>query len=71
VSPIEVENCLLQHEAVLECCVVARKDASGLEKPLAIVVLKASHKGAPKLEAELIAFAKDRLARYKAPRAVE
>jgi len=64
VSPLEVENCLIQHQAVRECCVVPKKDASGLEKPLAIVVLKAE---ARTTEADLIAFAKTKLARYKAP----
>jgi benzoate-CoA ligase len=67
VSPLEVENCLIQHGAVRECCVVGRKDASGLEKPLAIVVLKETGLASPALETELIAFAKVRLARYKAP----
>jgi len=64
VSPLEVENCLMQHDAVRECCVVPKKDASGLEKPLAIVVLK---ERVPATEADLIAFAKTKLARYKAP----
>jgi benzoate-CoA ligase len=67
VSPLEVENCLIQHDAVRECCVVGRKDAAGLEKPLAIVVLKQTGLASQALEAELIAFAKARLARYKAP----
>jgi benzoate-CoA ligase len=67
VSPLEVENCLMQHAAVQECCVVGRKDESGLEKPLAIVVLKSDFNASPALEADLIAFAKSRLARYKAP----
>jgi benzoate-CoA ligase family protein len=70
VSPLEVENCLMQHEAVRECCVVGRKDEFGLEKPLAIVVLNADFAAAPPLEAELIAFAKSKLARYKAPHAI-
>lgn len=67
VSPLEVENCLMQHAAVRECCVVGRKDEAGLEKPLAIVVLKEGFTASPELDAELIAFAKARLARYKAP----
>jgi benzoate-CoA ligase len=67
VSPLEVENCLMQHDAVRECCVVAKKDGSGLEKPLAVVVLKKDYAGARPLEADLIAFAKTKLARYKAP----
>ena len=64
VSPLEVENCLMQHAAVRECCVVGKKDDAGLEKPLAIIVLK---DGAEVPDADLIAFAKSRLARYKAP----
>ncbi len=67
VSPLEVENCLMQHAAVRECCVVGKRDGAGLEKPLAIVVLKEEARRAATFEAELIAFAKERLARYKAP----
>ncbi|RJF85951.1 benzoate-CoA ligase family protein [Sphingomonas cavernae] len=67
VSPIEVENCLTRHEAVSECCVVGRKDAAGLEKPVAIVVLKAGIEKSGTLEAELIDFSRQHLARYKAP----
>lgn len=66
VSPLEVENCLMQHDAVGECCVVAKRDSAGLEKPLAIVFLKRGAAAAA-LEEELIGFAKSRLARYKAP----
>lgn len=40
VSPFEVEQALLTHPAVLEAAVIARRDAEGLEKPLAFVVLK-------------------------------
>ena len=67
VSPLEVENCLMQHEAVGECCVIAKKDDAGLEKPFAVIVVKAGVKASPALEAALISFAKERLARYKAP----
>jgi benzoate-CoA ligase len=67
VSPHEVENCLMQHDAVRECCVVGRKDENGLEKPLALIVLKEEFRTSPALETELIEFAKARLARYKAP----
>lgn len=67
VSPLEVENCLMQHEGVRECCVIGRKDEAGLEKPLAIVV---RNEGTNVSEAELIAFAKAKLARYKAPHGV-
>lgn len=64
VSPVEVENCLMQHKAVQECCVLGKKDMAGLEKPLAIIVLKPQQSVT---ETELIDFAKARLAHYKAP----
>ena len=67
VSPLEVENCLIQHEAVRECCVIGKKDAHGLEKPWALVVLKEGFAASPILETDITAFAKGRLARYKAP----
>ena len=57
----------MQHEAVRECCVIGKKDEHGLEKPLALVVLKEEFRASSELEGELIAFAKARLARYKAP----
>ena len=40
VAPAEIENCLLQHEAVLECDVVGHDGGDGLIKPKAFVVLK-------------------------------
>jgi benzoate-CoA ligase family protein len=70
VSPLEVENRLIKHEAVGECCVIPRKDEAGLEKPFAIVVLKHGVKASAKLEAELIGYAKEHLARYKAPHGI-
>ena len=40
VSPIEVENTLLEHEAVLEAAVVGAEDNDALIKPKAYVVLR-------------------------------
>jgi acyl-coenzyme A synthetase/AMP-(fatty) acid ligase len=70
VSPLEVENCLLQHPAVKECCVIGRDDEAGLCKPLALVVPRQGT-GDAKLAEELIAWCKEKLARYKAPRWVQ
>jgi benzoate-CoA ligase family protein len=66
-APAEVEGCLLQHEAVAECAVVGREDASGLVKPVAFVVARERRAG---LDAELQAFVRARLEPYKAPRDV-
>jgi len=40
VSPVEVENALIAHPAVLECGVVGREDPDTLVKPAAFVVLR-------------------------------
>jgi acyl-coenzyme A synthetase/AMP-(fatty) acid ligase len=40
VAPVEIENCLLQHEAVLECAVIGAKAGDGLVKPKAFIVLR-------------------------------
>lgn len=70
VSPIEVENCLLQHPAVAECAVIGYKDADGLVKPKAFVVLR-ERQGDDTIARELQEFVKGRLAPFKYPRAVE
>jgi benzoate-CoA ligase len=40
VAPAEIENCLLQHEAVLECAVIGAEAGDGLIKPKAFVVMR-------------------------------
>ena len=45
VSPVEVENCIMEHPAVMEVAVVGHNDEKGLTKPKAFVVLKDGKKG--------------------------
>ncbi len=71
VSPVEVENALVAHEAVQECGVVGCEDADGLVKPMAFVVLRDGVSGTPALGDELQQFVRERLADYKRPRWVE
>ena len=71
VSPMEVENALLMHSAVLECGVVGREDHDALVKPMAFVVLREGVGASPELAAELERFVRERLAEYKRPRWVE
>src|SRR2546421_1871113 len=71
VSPVEVENALIAHPAVLESAVVGDFDADELVKPKAYVVLKAGHTPSVALSDELKAFVKERLAPYKYPRWIE
>ena len=71
VSPVEVENALLAHGAVLECGVVGHEDRDSLVKPMAFVVLREGVQAKPELAAELQQFVRERLAEYKRPRWVE
>jgi benzoate-CoA ligase family protein len=70
VAPAEIENCLLQHEAVLECAVVGH-ESGGLVKPKAFVVLREGFEGAEQLAEEIKQFVKSHIAVYKYPRWVE
>jgi 4-hydroxybenzoate-CoA ligase len=71
VSPLEVENCLSQHQAVLEVAVVGRKDEQDLVKPVAYVVLRDGFSASEELAEELKKWALDRLAKFKYPRWIE
>jgi|ERR1041384_2003396 benzoate-CoA ligase len=71
VSPTEIENCLLEHEAVLECAVIGAPDEQKLIKPKAFVVLAENVEANAVLEQELKDYVKRRLAVYKYPRWVE
>lgn len=68
VSPLEIENVLLEHPAVAEVCVVGREDDEKLVKPHAFVVLKAGERGDEALSAALKSHVKSRLAPHKYPR---
>jgi benzoate-CoA ligase len=71
VAPAEIENCLLQHEAILECAVVGHEAEAGLVKPKAFVVLREEFMGSEQLVEEIQWFVKSRIAVYKYPRWVE
>jgi benzoate-CoA ligase len=71
VSPIEIENTLMEHEAVLEAGVVGREDADELVKPQAFVVLGGGRAPSDELAQELREFVKGKIAPYKYPRWVE
>ena len=66
VSPVEVENVIVSHPAVLESAVVGAEDDDGLTKPKAYVVLKQGAR-APAPD-ELRAFLKEKLTSHKVPR---
>jgi benzoate-CoA ligase len=71
VSPVEVENALTEHTAVVEAGVVGVLDADNLVKPYAYVVLKEGYLAGVEIEAALKQYVKDKIAHYKAPRWIE
>ncbi len=71
VSPIEIEETVLHHAAVLEAAVVGKPDEADLIKPKAFVVLKPGCEPTPALAAEIQAFVKKSIAAYKYPRWIE
>lgn len=68
VSPLEVENSLLDHPSVLETGVIGSGDDDGLIKPKAFVVLREGYEASEELAKELSQFVKTRIAPYKFPR---
>ncbi len=64
VSPAEVESRLIEHPLVREAAVVGMPDEHGIDKPVAVVVADGV------AEEELVAWCRDGMAHYKAPRRV-
>ncbi|XDA99126.1 benzoate-CoA ligase family protein [Sulfitobacter sp. LCG007] len=69
VSPFEVEQALTSHRAVLEAAVVPARDADGLEKPKAFIVLDGAD--ASGIEEALKDHVKARIGKWKYPRWIE
>ncbi len=67
ISSVEVEGTLLRHPAVQEAAIVGLPDERWGETPQAFVVLR---EGQTATEDEIIAFAREQLAHFKAPRGV-
>src|SRR5438094_6730594 len=68
VSPLEIENVLLDRPAVAEVCVGGCEDEEQLVKPFAFVVLKPGWRGDESTAIALKAHVKSKLAPYKYPR---
>ena len=70
IGPSEVENALLEHEAVAECAVVGKPDAARGEIVKAFVVLRPHRHGDDALAIELQEHCKHLTAPYKYPREI-
>jgi fatty-acyl-CoA synthase len=68
VSSLEVEEVLYRHPAVMEAAVVAKPDPKWGETPCAFVTVKPD--AAPVTAEDIIAWCREHLAHFKAPRAV-
>ena len=66
ISSLEVEEVLTQHPAIMEAAVVARPDPTWGETPCAFLELKPG--AAQPNDADVIAFCRERLARFKVPK---
>ena len=68
ISSIEVEETLYKHPDILEAAVVARPDDKWGETPCAFVTMKPD--AAALSEAEVIAYCRDNIAHFKAPKTI-
>ena len=71
ISGPEIEEALLEHEAVAECAVIGAPDPDRSAIVKAYVVLRAGKAASPELARALQDFVKQRIAPYKYPRAIE
>jgi benzoate-CoA ligase family protein len=71
VAPLEVQKCLEEHEAVRECVVLGAKDADGLAKTKAFIVLKEGFAPSEDLEEDLKEHCHKLMAPYKSPRLIQ
>jgi acyl-CoA synthetase (AMP-forming)/AMP-acid ligase II len=67
IAALEVEACLLQHEAVQQTAVIAAPDALRDEEVMACVVITPGHAADKAMAASLQQWCLDRLAYFKAP----
>lgn len=70
IFPQEVENVLIEHPAVADAAVVGAPDADMGERVVAVVQPVDLSAAGPALEAELIAYLAERIARIKLPREI-
>jgi long-chain acyl-CoA synthetase len=71
IYPAEVDAVLLEHPAVGDVATIGVPNEEWGEEVLAVVELQPGMEGSDELAADLVAFCRERLARYKCPRRVE
>jgi benzoate-CoA ligase len=71
VSPVEIENVLMEHPMVQEAAAIGSPDGNQLVKPAAYVVLKQEAKNTPQMLEEIRQHVLGKLAAYKCPQTFE
>lgn len=71
VSPIEIENALIEHPAVQEAAVVGYSDGNELIKPAAFVVLRSGQEAAGGADESIRRYLSSRLAEHKCPQRID
>jgi benzoate-CoA ligase family protein len=71
VSPLEIEKCLEEHQALRECVVLGVKDTDGLTKTKAFIVLKEGLDPSERMAEELKEYCRQKMASFKAPRFIQ
>jgi fatty-acyl-CoA synthase len=71
ISTVEVEQAIVSHPAVLEAAVIGVPDEKWGERPKAFVVLKPRGETAGVTTDQLVEHVQSKIARYKAPKAIE
>ena len=73
IGPGEIEDCLMQHPAVLQAAAVGVPDPEGLRGDIvkAYIVLAEGYRASDEIEREIQQTVKQRLAAYEYPRAIE
>lgn len=71
VAPLEIQKCLEGHSAVRECVVLGVKDADGLAKTKAFIVLNGGFEPSDAVAEALKEHCKQKMAPFKAPRSIE
>ncbi len=71
IYPQEVDNELLKHPAVLDACTIGAPNEEWGEEVKSVVQLRPGFSPSDELTAELLRWAKERLANFKCPRSID